>query len=194
MLRESRRGHSWLIGHEGCSWCLDALGGRALRSCVWSLVGAWGSLGDSWASLEGPEVVPRRSWASWEVLGRPWRVLERVKGVSGRSLGGAWGVLGAPLGSPWGAHHSLGGPGLSSGVHGGFLELVIFFVWEVDLFMVWRNIYIFYVQSFLTSSDVLYVIVFFVVFEACSLQTSEVDIRYKSFFFDDFWIDIFTNV
>ena len=109
-LREPRRGHSRLIGHEGCLCCFDAFGGLALRSCVWSLAGACGSLGGSWASLEGPEVVPRRSWASlgglwrvpggaWGFLGGPWASLEGprgVLGVSGRSLGGPWGILRGP--------------------------------------------------------------------------------------------------
>jgi hypothetical protein len=57
-------------------------------------------------------------------------------GVSGMSLGGPWGVLGAALGGPWGAYRSLGGPGVPWGVHGGFLELVIFCFREVDLLLV----------------------------------------------------------
>ena len=65
-------------------------------------------------------MVPGRSWAS---LGGLW-------------AGGPWGVLGAPLGGPWGAYRSLGGPGVSSGVHGGFLELVIFCFGEVNLLLV----------------------------------------------------------
>ena len=80
--------------------------------------------GRSWGSLEGFLGVPG---ASWEVLGRPWSVLGRVLGVPGRCLGGLWEVLGAPQEGPWGACRSLGGPGVSSGVHGGFLEVVIFF-------------------------------------------------------------------
>ena len=99
--------------------------------------------------------------ASWEVLGRSWRVLGGFLGVSGRSLGGPWGVLGAALGGPWGAYRSLGGPGVPSGVHGGFLELVIFWFWEVNLLLVLRNIDILYFWSFLTNSDVLCVMLCF---------------------------------
>ena len=53
--------------------------------------------------------------ASWEVLGRPCRVLGGFLGVSWRSLGEPWGVMGGPLGC-------RGLPGWSLGVPGGLLE------------------------------------------------------------------------
>ena len=95
-------------------------------------------------------MVPRRSWASlgglwrvpggaWGFLGGPWASLEGPRGVPGRFWdvpGGPWGVLGAALGGPWGAYRSLGGPGVSWSVHGGFLELVVFCFGEVNLFLV----------------------------------------------------------
>ena len=101
-------------------------------------------LGRRWRVLRWFLDVPGRVFggslgvpgASWEVLGRPWRVLGGFLGVSGRSLGDPREVLGAPLGGPWGAYRSLGGPGVPWGVHGGFLELVIFCFGEVDLLLV----------------------------------------------------------
>ena len=98
---------------------------------------AWGFLGGPWASLEGSQggpgrfwEVPKRvlgdpwgslgePWASWDGLGRPWRVLGGFLGVSGMSLGSLWGVLGAALGGPWGACRSLGGHGVPWGIHEG---------------------------------------------------------------------------
>ena len=109
--------------------------------------GPWEVLARRWRVLRWFLDVPGRPWgffgrslgepgASWEVLGRPWGVLRGVLGVPGGSLGGPWGVLGAPLGGPWGAYRSLGGPGVSSGVHGGFLELVNVSFGEVNLLLV----------------------------------------------------------
>ena len=69
--------------------------------------GAWGFLGDLWASLEGPR----------EVHGRAWDV-----------PGGSLGFLGAALGDPWGAYRSLGAPGAPSGVHGGSWNLSFVFL------------------------------------------------------------------
>ena len=156
-LREPRRGHSRLIGHEGCSWCVL----MRLVVYVGLCVGLSGAVCGPWREPEGPwEVlgrrwrvlrwfldVPGRPWgvfgrslgvpgASWEVLGRPLRVLGGFVGVPGRSLGGPWGVLGAALGGPWGAHRSLGGPGAPWGVRGGFLEMVIVCCWKVILLLV----------------------------------------------------------
>ena len=96
------------------------------------------------------------------------------------------GVLGAPLGGPWSAYRSLGGPGVSSGIHGGFLELVIFSFWDVNLLLVWGNIDMFDFESFLRSSDVLYVMCFFIVLGSCSLQISGMNIQQNSMVFDDF--------
>ena len=92
--------------------------------------------------------------ASWDVLGRSWRVLRGFLGVSGRSQGSPTGVLGAALGSPWGAYRSLRGPGVTWGVHGGVLEPVIFCVGGMNLLFEKRNIDIVDVWLFLMNSDV----------------------------------------
>ena len=87
---------------------------------------AGGSWGGSWTFLGVPPAVPGGAWG---FPGGPWASLECPREGSGRSWevpGGLWEVLGAPLEGPWGACRSLGGPGVSSGVHGGFLEVVIF--------------------------------------------------------------------
>ena len=73
------------------------------------------------------------------VLGRSWAGLWEVPGgsleVSWAFLGGPGGprgVLGAALGGSWVAYHSLGLPGAPSGIHWGFLELIILCFWEVN--------------------------------------------------------------
>ena len=93
--------------------------------------------------------------------GRSLGVPGGPRGGPGRSWGVPGGSLGGPWGTSWGAYRSLGGPGVSSGVHGGFSELVILSSWEVNLLLVWGNIDIFDFESFLRSSDVLYVMLFF---------------------------------
>ena len=122
-------------------------------------VGLSGAACGPWREPEGPLEVLGRRWrvlrwfrvlgVTGESLGGPWGSLVLPGwslGVPGRFSRGFWvflgpcrvpaGVLGAPLRGPWGAYRSLGGPGVSSGVHGGFLELVIFCFWEVNLMLV----------------------------------------------------------
>ena len=147
MVCKPRRGHSWLLGHEGFSWCVLMRLVVYAGLCVGlgAVCGPWPEQEGQWEVLERRMRVPRwfldvsgRPWrvfrlslrvpgASQEVLGRPLRVRRGFLGVLGRSLGVPWGfavpivsleVLGV-LGHPW-----------------GFLELVAFFCWEVNLVFV----------------------------------------------------------
>ena len=74
-LREPRRGHSRLIGHEGCSWCVL----MRLVVYVGLCVGLSGAVCGPWQEPDGP----------WEVLARRWRVLRWFLDVLGRVFGGS---------------------------------------------------------------------------------------------------------
>ena len=115
-LREPRRGHSRLIGHEGCSWCVlmrllvyvercVRLSGSVRGPCK-EPEGLWEVLARPWRVLRWLLDVPWQVfgeslvWLGRDVLGRHWRVLGWFLGIPGMSLGGPWRVLGGFLGIP----------------------------------------------------------------------------------------------
>ena len=127
----------------------------------------WRALGRRWRVLgwflDAPGVPGAFPGGVWGFLVRPQASLEcprGVLGVLGRSLGGLWGVLGAPLGGSWGACRSLGGPVVSSGVHGGLGSGHFLLCWRRICFRCKELLTLFVFSQFVRSSDVLYALLF----------------------------------